>query len=443
MSTFDSLKSSLAGRYLLEREIGAGGMATVYLAHDIRHDRLVAVKVLKPELAAMLGVERFFSEIRVTASLQHPNLLPLFDSGEADGLLYYVMPFVEGETLRRRLEREKMLPVDEAVRFGALVASALDYAHGHGVIHRDLKPENILIHAGQPLIADFGIALAVSNAGGTRITQTGVSLGTPQYMSPEQAAGDKAVDGRTDIYSLAAVLYEMIAGEPPHSGNSAQAIFAKLLTTEPPPLSSVRRTVPTNVSDAVEKALATLPADRFQSAQQFGEALTNPAFSTSPASSAAGTAGSARFQRMFYASAGMTAVIAAVAIVGWKRTPTPRPNFRYALALDSIESLQQSPSFFWTRLSISPDGSRIAYTGGPEHQLLVRSRDQLQSVPLPGTEGARTPFFSPDGSTIGFSVGSTQVLKIVSANGGTPVTLTDSLAGTSGSSWSKEGFIYS
>ena len=206
------LNSRLTGRYDLEREIGRGGMATVYLARDVQHGRNVALKVLNPEIGAVLGVERFLAEIQVTASLQHPNLLPLFDSGEADGLLFYVMPYVEGETLGARLEREKQLPVEEAVRIATAVASALDYAHRHSVIHRDLKPGNILLHEGQPLVADFGIALAVSRAGGNRITQTGLSLGTPQYMSPEQATGDRAIDGRTDIYSLGAVLYEMLTG---------------------------------------------------------------------------------------------------------------------------------------------------------------------------------------------------------------------------------------
>jgi serine/threonine protein kinase len=200
MSELETLTAALADRYAIEREIGAGGMATVYLARDLKHERRVALKVLKPELGAVLGVERFLSEIKVTANLQHPNLLPLFDSGEANGLLFYVMPFVEGETLRARLEREKQLPVDEAVRFAVAIAGALEYAHQQGVYHRDLKPENILLQAGQPVVADFGIALAVTNAGGQRVTQTGLSLGTPQYMSPEQATGDRNVDGRTDIY---------------------------------------------------------------------------------------------------------------------------------------------------------------------------------------------------------------------------------------------------
>ena len=212
------LNEALTGRYVIERELGRGGMATVFLARDLRHERLVALKVLNPELGAVLGVERFLSEIRVTANLQHPNLLPLFDSGAADGLLFYVMPYVEGESLRARLDREKHLPIDDVVKLGVAIAGALAYAHDHGVIHRDLKPENVLVQHGEAVVADFGIALAVSNAGGSRVTQTGLSLGTPQYMSPEQATGDRAIDGRSDIYSLAALLYEMLGGEPPHSG---------------------------------------------------------------------------------------------------------------------------------------------------------------------------------------------------------------------------------
>src|SRR5438477_816222 len=250
-----ALNEALADRYIVEREIGRGGMATVYLARDVRHDRLVALKLLNAELGAVLGVERFLSEIRVTANLQHPNLLPLFDSGEADGLLFYVMPFIDGESLRAKLAREKQLPIDDALRIANAVASALDYAHRHGVIHRDLKPENILLLEGQPMVADFGIALAVSNAGGNRITQTGLSLGTPQYMSPEQATGDRVIDGRTDIYSLGAVLYEMLTGEPPHSGTTAQAIIARVLTDRPRPLRSSRSSVPERIEWVVEHAL--------------------------------------------------------------------------------------------------------------------------------------------------------------------------------------------
>ena len=236
MSTPPSrISGALSARYRLEREIGAGGMATVYLAQDLRHDRRVALKVLRPELAAVIGAERFLAEIKLTANLQHPHILPLFDSGEADGFLFYVMPFVEGESLRDRLNREKQLPVDEAVRIATEVASALDYAHRHGVVHRDIKPENILLHDGRALVADFGIALAASKAGGARMTETGMSLGTPHYMSPEQAMGEREITARSDVYALGAVLYEMLTGEPPFTGSTAQAIVARVVTESPAP----------------------------------------------------------------------------------------------------------------------------------------------------------------------------------------------------------------
>ncbi len=228
-----SLATALADRYRLERELGAGGMATVYLAEDVRHGRKVAVKVLHPELSAVLGPERFLKEITLTASLQHPHILPLFDSGSAAAQLYYVMPFVEGETLRARLERERQLPVADAVRIASEVADALAYAHARGVVHRDIKPENILLQNGHALVADFGIALAVEQAGGKRMTQTGISLGTPQYMAPEQAIGERNVDHRADIYALGVVTYEMLAGEPPFVGPTAQAVVAKVITETP------------------------------------------------------------------------------------------------------------------------------------------------------------------------------------------------------------------
>src|SRR3954451_15927211 len=215
------ISGALSTRYRLEQEIGAGGMATVYLAEDLRHDRRVALKVLRPELAAVIGAERFLAEIKLTANLQHPHILPLFDSGEADSFLYYVMPFVEGESLRDRLRREKQLPVDDAVRIAREVADALDYAHRHGVVHRDIKPENILLQDGSALVADFGIALAVQQRGGSRMTQTGMSLGTPAYMSPEQAMGEREIGARSDVYALVAMTYEMLAGEPPFTGPSS------------------------------------------------------------------------------------------------------------------------------------------------------------------------------------------------------------------------------
>ena len=254
-----SLTSALADRYRIDRELGQGGMATVYLAHDLRHDRDVAIKVLHPDLGAALGSDRFLTEIRTTARLQHPYILPLLDSGstaDADesmggGLLYYVMPRVSGETLRARLTRERQLSIAEAVRLAREVAGALDYAHRQGVIHRDIKPENILLQDGNALVADFGIALAVQQAGGQRLTQTGLSLGTPQYMSPEQAMGEKTIDARTDIYALAAVTYEMLTGDPPFTGSSVQAVVAKVLSAEPERPSLVRKTIPPSLERAV------------------------------------------------------------------------------------------------------------------------------------------------------------------------------------------------
>jgi serine/threonine-protein kinase len=232
----EQLNTALSDRYAIERELGAGGMATVYLAEDVKHKRKVAVKVLRPELAAVLGAERFVQEIETTANLQHPHILPLFDSGQADGFLYYVMPYIEGETLRDKLDRETQFGIEEAVRITTEVADALDYAHRQGVIHRDIKPENILLHDGRPMVADFGIALAVSAAAGGRMTETGMSLGTPHYMSPEQATADKDLTNRSDIYSLGAVLYEMLTGDPPHTGSSAQQIVMKIVTDEARPV---------------------------------------------------------------------------------------------------------------------------------------------------------------------------------------------------------------
>ena len=267
------LSTASSDRYRIERELGQGGMATVYLAHDLRHGRKVAIKVLRPELAAVIGAERFLREITTIANLQHPHILGLIDSGEVNGTAYYVMPFVEGESLRDRLHREKQLPVPEAVRLATEIAGALDYAHRHGVIHRDIKPENVLLHDGSALVADFGIALAVKSAGGSRMTETGMSLGTPHYMSPEQAMGEREITTRSDIYALGCVTYEMLTGDPPFTGSTAQAIVAKMMTEKPTALSRVRDTVPAGVEEAVLTALAKLPADRFASAAEFAAAL--------------------------------------------------------------------------------------------------------------------------------------------------------------------------
>ncbi len=310
-STLDRLTAALSDRYRLERELGAGGMATVYLAHDIKHDRHVALKVLKPELAAVLGAERFLAEIKVTANLQHPNLLPLFDSGAADGFLYYVMPYIEGETLRARIDRERQLPVEETTRLVELIAGALDYAHARGVVHRDLKPENILLQAGQPVVADFGIALAVANAGGARVTETGLSLGTPHYMSPEQAAGDRAVDARSDQYSLGAVTYEMLVGEPPHTGPTAQVVIARLMTEPARSIRTARPALPVTTDRAILRALAKSPADRFASCEEFVRAIAVDAAAVRP-------------RRNIMVGAGLTALVL-VALAAWWAT-TRRPD---------------------------------------------------------------------------------------------------------------------
>src|SRR2546430_799063 len=269
----ERVRASLAGRYTIERELGRGGMATVYLARDLKHDRLVALKVLRPELAASLGADRFLREIQVTAHLTRPNILPLLDSGRADEFLYYVTPYVEGESLRSRLERERQLPVDEAVRLAAAVAGALDYAHRHQIIHRDIKPENILLEDGQAVVADFGIARALHAAESAKLTETGVAVGTVAYMSPEQATGEE-FDGRSDIYSLGCVLYEMLAGEPPFTGPTAQVVTARRLAGSVPSLHAVRDSVPRQIEQAIGKALAKLPADRFATAAEFADALT-------------------------------------------------------------------------------------------------------------------------------------------------------------------------
>ena len=273
----DRLTAALAGRYVIERELGSGGMATVYLAHDVKHHREVALKVLRPELAAALGPDRFLREVEIAARLNHPHILALYDSGETNGFLFYVMPYVAGESLRHRLEREKQLPIEEALAITRHVAAALGHAHAQHVIHRDVKPENILLYEGEAMVADFGIALAVSAAAGERLTQTGLAVGTPAYMSPEQAVSERALDARSDVYSLGCVLYEMLAGEPPYTGATAQVLIAKRLVDPVPAVRRLRAAVPVGVEQALTKALAKVPADRWASALAFAEALATPA----------------------------------------------------------------------------------------------------------------------------------------------------------------------
>ncbi len=417
-----TIQSALEGRYRLDHEIGAGGMATVYLAEDLRHERKVAIKVLKPELSAILGGERFLNEIRVTANLQHPHILPLYDSGEAAGHLYYVMPYVRGESLRQRLEREKQLVVEEAVKITAAVASALDYAHRHGVVHRDIKPANILLHDGQPLVADFGIALAVSMAGGDRLTETGLSLGTPFYMSPEQATGDHNTDGRSDVYALACVGYEMLAGDPPHTGSTTQSVLAKIVAEPPAPVTSVRPATPEHVAAALAKALEKLPADRFSSAADFAAALTTPTLATRAVPAMAKPVGSSGWL-------GRAAIAAVALVVGFGLGRTGRAPVtaseglgRFALQLAPITSLATG---FAIQVAMPPDGSAVAFVGRGQRGNQVFLRAMADSIPraVRGTEGAQAAFFSPDGQRVGFWLPNR--LQWVPLEGGTPTLIAD------------------
>jgi serine/threonine-protein kinase len=423
------ISGALSGHYRLEQEIGAGGMATVYLAEDLRHDRRVALKVLRPELAAVIGAERFLAEIKLTANLQHPHILPLFDSGAADSFLYYVMPFVEGESLRDRLRREKQLPVEDALRIAREVADALDYAHRHGVIHRDIKPENILLHDGRALVADFGIALAASQAG-TRMTETGMSLGTPQYMSPEQAMGEREITARSDVYALGAVLYEMLTGDPPFTGSTAQAVVARVVTEAPRPLLPQRHTIPPHVEAAVLTALEKLPADRFATAAQFGEALmrpmaTRPLASTGAVPAAAPSTG-LRARLRDPVTVGLTVLTVAslgVAATQLRREPaqSPAPTVRFLFTgSDSVPVVANYP---WPA-AISPDGSLLVYSvaqPGGGSMLYARRTDQLEGHPIPGTSGAHQPLFSPDGRWVAFQSGSLE--KKVRLDGSAPVSI--------------------
>jgi Tol biopolymer transport system component/tRNA A-37 threonylcarbamoyl transferase component Bud32 len=439
-SPLPRLAAALSDRYRLESELGEGGMATVYLAQDIKHNRRVAVKVLRPELAAVIGAERFLTEITTTANLQHPHILPLFDSGEADGFLFYVMPYVQGETVRDRISREKQLPVADAVRIASEVASALDYAHRHGVIHRDIKPENILLHDGSALVADFGIALAASKAGGTRMTETGMSLGTPHYMSPEQAMGEREITARSDVYALGAVLYEMLTGDPPFTGSTAQAIVARVVTEHPRSMTSQRHTIPPQVEAAVLTALEKLPADRFATASEFAAALADPTYASRTTVLLAAQGGGKR-SPVTLALAGVAAVATIAALWGWLRPAPPRPTLRYTMVLPEGKELSTDRG---TRFAISPDGSKIVYAGqGPEGtQLYLLDRSQIEPTPLSGTDGGIIPFFSPDGQQIGFTLLGNAAIKVMPLSGAPPVTIADSGLGSDGATWSSDGYIY-
>ncbi len=437
------LSTALADRYRIERHLGEGGMATVYLAEDLKHKRKVAVKVLRPELAAVLGAERFVQEITTTANLQHPHILPLFDSGEADSFLYYVMPFIDGETLRDKLNRETQLGIEEAVSITTAIADALDYAHRQNVIHRDIKPENILLHEGRPMVADFGIALAVSAAAGGRMTETGLSLGTPHYMSPEQATAEKDLTNRSDIYSLGSVLYEMLTGEPPHTGASAQAIIMKIVAEDVQPVTELRKSVPPHVAAATAKSLEKLPADRFGTAKELAEALTNQAFmlpSMEPGSVGKG-AGRSRVWSVLPWAVAATAV--GIMLVRGPAASTDAPRSWNIALPDSFPMVFVGEGTFglgYPALDISPDGSLIVYVGQIEGttQLFVRPTDGFDVRALSGTTGAFHPFFSPDGQEIAFFAD--EQLKRIPVEGGNVSVVTEA-PDAAGGSWSEDDEI--
>ena len=425
----EGLAAALADRYRLERELGQGGMATVYLAEDLKHHRQVALKVLRPELASALGPERFLREIETTANLRHPHILPLYDSGQAGEFLFYVMPYVEGETLQDRLNREKQLPLDDALRIAREVADALHYAHGRGVLHRDIKPANILLEAGHAVVADFGIARAIDVAGGDRLTETGIALGTPLYMSPEQAAGEKQLDSRSDQYALGCVLYEMLAGQPPFTGPTAQSVTRQHLAADPPLVTQLRPTVPEEVGSALQRALAKAPADRFTDVGQFAGSLGQ----LSPTISRSGATAATPRQRRFTTAIAAICFVAGVT-VGWallsSRMPRPMQlGRRTQVTLDP--GLEIDPA-------LSPDGKFLAYSG-PKGELEVRQVEG--GVPIPvvknGAGEGRWPVWLPDGQRLAFI--SPRGVELVSALGGVPRLLVPSTRPIRGVALSPDG----
>ncbi len=395
------LSAALADRYRLERELGAGGMATVYLAQDVRHDRKVALKVLRPELSAILGAERFLAEIKTTANLQHPHILSLFDSGEAEGLVFYVMPYVEGESLRDRLAREHQLPIDDALRIAREVGDALHYAHGHGVIHRDIKPENILLQGGHALVADFGIALAAAKTGGSRMTETGMSLGTPTYMSPEQAMGDRTLDARSDVYALGCVLYEMLTGDAPFTGSTAQAIVAKVLTEKPAPIIARRERVPPHVEEAVLTALEKLPADRFATAGEFVAAIQGDAGAPLATRARTGQRPGARPVRRGPVIAGGVVLVALAAAGGWllgrgtDAGAAPAPS-RLAILEPGTGVAFNGVA---RTIDISADGQLVVYAASHPlgTRVVARRLDGTAPQVIPNSSDASQLRLSPDG----------------------------------------------
>jgi len=436
----ERLNTALQGRYRLERELGEGGMATVYLAHDLKHERRVALKVLKPELAAVVGAERFLAEIKTTANLQHPNILPLFDSGEADSFLFYVMPYVEGETLREKLDREHQLPVEEAVRITTDVAEALDHAHRQGVVHRDIKPGNILLRDGRPLVADFGIALAIGVAGGGRMTETGLSMGTPHYMSPEQATGDQTVGAATDIYALACVLYEMLVGDPPYLGSTAQAILGKIIAGEVASATTQRRSVPPNVDGAIRRALEKLPADRFSSAQDLSRALTNPAFRYGVGAAAGVGAATGPWNRVSIAMAALAGVFA-LSTAWLALRPGPPEPVRHVerFAVPFLEGEEPSGSG-WAGFDLSPDGTMLVYwrrsqEGTPA--LMVRRWDDLAATAVRESALGVAPAVSYDGLQVAFQSPEGDIKVAAFAGGPVRTLMSGGLP-----EWGPDGFVY-
>ncbi len=404
----DRIRTALADRYLVQRMIATGGMAAVYLADDLRHGRRVALKVLNPELAAVVGPERFLREVKTTARLQHPHILPLYDSGRADGLLYYVMPFVEGESLRERIDREKQLRIDEAVRITQQVSDALSHAHSHGVIHRDIKPENILLTAGHAMVADFGIARAVTVAGEERLTQTGIALGAPAYMSPEQSTAEREVDGRSDIYSLACVLYEMLAGEPPYTGPNALAVVAKRLSEPLPRVSVVRDTVPQGVERALARALAKVPTDRFTTAAQFAEALVGGLDDSQPALPPAARPGRRRLRL-----GGALLLAAALSVtVWWSMSREPASPGIRALAVLPFRSLMSDSTqdYFVEGMqeALSAELSKISALRVISSTPATRYRDTDKTLPQLaqelGVDGLIGASFLRDGDRVRITV---------------------------------------
>jgi serine/threonine-protein kinase len=360
----ERLQETLASRYRIDRELGAGGMAVVFLAEDLRHRRQVALKVLRPELAAEIGPERFLREIETAARLTHPHILPLHDSGEAGGFLYYVMPYVEGESLRGRLTREKQLPLDDALQIAREVADALSYAHSHEVVHRDIKPENILLQSGHAVVADFGIARAITVAGGGTLTGAGMALGTPAYMSPEQATGSRALDGRSDLYSLGCVLYEMLAGQPPFNGPTVESLVHQHLTAEAPSITTLRPAVPGWVAAAVQRALSKTPADRFSPVALFAEALAHRETAAVTAAPPAASAPPARrpWRIAFLGAAGVVVAFGALLVLRpGRQAPAPaKPaHARSEIAVLPFQNL-------------SGEGPHAYFAGGLHDELLTQ-----------------------------------------------------------------------